>query len=81
MTVAVYELFSLLGVVWILWLLLYYAFYINPPKKNMETSDRVRKLAKAFIDDHYNGDLDFLDQAEEVIEWLLKYHNIIPKNE
>lgn len=41
----------------------------------------MNELAKEYINDVYHGDLDFLDEAENVISWLSKHYYIISKDE
>ena len=39
------------------------------------------ELAKKYVDQTYNGDTDFIDEAENVISWLLRDYAIVPKSQ
>lgn len=43
------------------------------------TNDEIAKLAREYVADVYDGDTDFIDEAENVISWLLRTHCIVSK--
>ena len=45
----------------------------------MITQDEIAKLAREYVADLYNGDTDFINEAENVISWLLRTHCIVSK--
>ena len=38
------------------------------------TPEEIRKLAEKYVAKVYGGDTDFIDEAENVISWLLRTH-------
>lgn len=43
------------------------------------TPEEIRKLAEEYVAKVYGGDTDFIDEAENVISWLLRTHCIVGK--
>lgn len=44
------------------------------------TNEEITKLAMEYVADVYNGDTDFINEAENVISWLLRSHCIVEKS-
>lgn len=44
------------------------------------TDDQIREMARKYAAEVYNGDTDFIDEAENVISWLLRDYYIVNKN-
>lgn len=44
------------------------------------TPEEIRKLAEEYVAKVYGGDTDFIDEAENVISWLLRSHCIVEKS-
>lgn len=47
----------------------------------MLTDDEITKLAREYVAEVYDGDTDFIDEAENVISWLLRTHCIVSMEE
>ena len=43
------------------------------------TPEEITKLAEEYVAKVYGGDTDFIDEAENVISWLLRTHCIVSK--
>lgn len=44
--------------------------------------NEIEKLAREYVEDVYNGDTDFIPEAENIIKWLFENHYLIGiKNE
>lgn len=43
------------------------------------TPEEITKLAEEYVAKVYGGDTDFIDEAENVISWLLRSHCIVSK--
>jgi hypothetical protein len=44
-----------------------------------DQEERIRTLAREYVEYMYGGDTDFIDEAENVISWLLDRYDIVPK--
>ena len=44
------------------------------------TPEEITKLAEEYVTKVYGGDTDFIDDAENVISWLLRTHCIVEKS-
>ena len=42
--------------------------------------EEITKLAEEYVAKVYGGDTDFIDEAENVISWLLRTHCIVEKS-
>ncbi len=45
------------------------------------TPEEIRDIARKYVADVYGGDTDFIDEAENVITWLLRDHCVVSKSE
>ena len=45
------------------------------------TPEEITKLAEEYVTDVYNGDTDFINEAKNIISWLLRTHCIVSKEE
>lgn len=47
----------------------------------MITQEEITALANDYVKDVYGGDTDFIDEAENIISWLLQKNHIVSKEE
>lgn len=42
--------------------------------------DQITALAREYAEEIYKGDTDFIDECEQVIDWLLRRYCLVEKN-
>lgn len=42
-------------------------------------NEEIEKIAREYVKEVYDGDTDFIDEAENIIQWLSEKYCIVPK--